>query len=66
MKDNLIYIRHILDAINKIEDYTNGIKKNDFISSPKTQDAVIRQFEIIGEATKKLAKTFRDKYPEIP
>lgn len=66
MKDDLVYVRHIFDALEKIADYTSGMNKKDFISSSKTQDAVIRQFEIVGEATKQLSESFREKNPEIP
>lgn len=66
MKDDLVYIRHIFDALEKIVDYTKELSENDFISSPKTQDAVIRQLEIIGEATKHISKNFRDKNSEVP
>lgn len=65
-KDDLVYIRHVSDALGKIIDYTSGMNKKEFISNPKTQDAVIRQFEIIGEATKQLSKPFRDKNSEVP
>ena len=65
-KDDMVYIRHVSDALGKIIDYTGGMNKKEFISSSKTQDAVIRQFEIVGEATKQLSKTFRDQNPEVP
>lgn len=65
-KDDLVYVRHISDAVKKIIDYTTGMGKKEFISSNKTQDAVIRQFEIIGEATKQLSKAFRDKHSDVP
>jgi len=65
-KDDLVYIRHVSDALVKIIDYTSGMNKKEFISNPKTQDAVIRQFEIIGEATKQLSKAFRDKHSDVP
>jgi len=38
----------------------------DFLGDTKTQDAVIRNIEIIGEATKNLSDTIRNKHPEIP
>jgi uncharacterized protein with HEPN domain len=65
-KDDLVYIRHISDALDRIVDYTKGMGNKEFTSSPKTQDAVIRQLEIVGEATKQLSKPFRDKNSEIP
>jgi len=65
MKEPLIYIKHILSCIEKIQRYTLEIKEDDFLSNELIQDAVIRNFEIIGEATKKLDQNFRDKYPNI-
>lgn len=66
MKENHIYISHILEAISKIENYIKGISEEDFNKNGLIQDAVIRNFEIIGEATKQLSSEFRDRYPEIP
>lgn len=64
-KDNLIYIYHTRDCINKIDTYTENISQDDFLSNSLIHDAVIRNFEIIGEATKKLSDDFRTKYPDI-
>jgi uncharacterized protein with HEPN domain len=51
-KDSLIYIDHILDCITKIKKYTTGFEEEDFMENTLIQDAVIRNFEIIGEAVK--------------
>ena len=59
-------ISHILDSIERIEEYTRGMEKEDFSSSNLVQDGTIRQIEIIGEATKSLSKDLREKYPQIP
>ena len=64
-KDPVIYIEHIKLCIQKIKEYTNELKEDDFLTNNMIQDAVIRNFEIIGEATKKLDNEFRLKYPEI-
>jgi len=67
MKNNLIYIKHIRDAIYKIESFLEGVSKNEFIEEDSlTQSAVIRQLEIIGEASKKVEENFKEKHPEIP
>lgn len=66
MKENHIYISHILDAISKIENYIKDISEEEFSKNGLIQDAVIRNFEIIGEATKQLSSEFRERYPEIP
>ncbi|MEA3432269.1 MAG: DUF86 domain-containing protein [candidate division WOR-3 bacterium] len=65
-KDDFVYLRHILDATTRIEEYTQGIKYEDFTDNPLLQDGVIRQIEIIGEATKRLSNEIRGKHPEIP
>ncbi len=65
-KDNGIYLRHIYDAISRIEEYITGIKHGDFIKNHLIQDGVIRQIEIIGEATKKISIEIRDEHPGIP
>ncbi len=54
MKSDSVYLRHILDAIEQISVYTRE-GKDAFLKDAKTQDAVIRKFEIIGEATKRLS-----------
>lgn len=64
-KNPVIYIEHISVCISKIKEYTEGLDEVGFIQNNLIQDAVIRNFEIIGEATKKLNDDFRAKYSEI-
>jgi len=65
MKSDAVYLRHILDAINQIQEYAKDIKYEDFKTNRLVQDATIREFEIIGEATKNLSDELREKYPDI-
>ncbi|MEB2774661.1 DUF86 domain-containing protein [Algoriphagus sp. D3-2-R+10] len=65
IKDPVIYLEHISACIQKIEEYTKELNEESFLQNSLIQDAVIRNFEIIGEATKKLDNDFRVKYPEI-
>jgi uncharacterized protein with HEPN domain len=65
MKDTRVYLLHIRDAIVQIESYTEG-GREEFFNKKMIQDAVIRNLEIIGEATKKLTPDLRDRYPEVP
>jgi len=65
LKDPIIYLGHILACIQRIMSYTVNLKEDDFLKNPLVQDAEIRNFEIIGEATKKLSTEFRQKHPEI-
>lgn len=55
MKDDLAYIEHILEGISRIQKYINGISFQEFENNEMIQDAVIRNFEIIGEATKNIS-----------
>ena len=66
MKDKLLYLYDILDSIEKVNQYTNGWDFNEFESDDRTQDAVIRQITIIGEAASKLDKEIKNKIPSIP
>jgi uncharacterized protein with HEPN domain len=65
MKDQRLFLIHIKECIEKIEQYTvDG--ESSFSNDPKTQDAVIRNFEIIGEAVKRLSEDTRQTVSEIP
>ncbi len=63
--DNTDRLRHILDAIAKIERYLVGFDLEMFRSNETTIDAVVRNIEIIGEATTCLPRDFKAKYPEV-
>ncbi len=65
-KKDSIYLHHILDAIEYIEEYTQGLDYEGFIKKRLVQDGVIRQIEIIGEATKKLSNETKENIPEVP
>ncbi len=60
-----IFLLHIVDSIEKIQNYLNGKSREDFLSNDLLQDGVLRNFEIIGEATKNLPESFRSLYPDI-
>ncbi len=65
-RDNSVYLKHILDAISKVETYLDGIDRQTFSERTLIQDGVIRQIEIIGEAVRRLSRDLRDRYPKIP
>ena len=65
-KDNLVYIKHVRDAIATIQDYTNGMSYDEFIADQKTRDAVVRQLEIIGEAVSNTSADFRKLHDGVP
>ena len=63
-KDPRVYMAHILECAAKIERYTMGGKQQ-FLKDEMTQDAVIRNFEIIGEAAKRVPAAYRKAHPEV-
>ena len=58
-------LEDILDSIERIEHYIQGVKKDAFEPDRKTVDAVVRNLEIIGEAANNLPKSYRDHHSEI-
>ena len=66
MKDDFAYVEHILLCISKIQEYTKNIEQTEFNKNELIQDAVIRNIEIIGEATKKISDNLKSQYREIP
>lgn len=66
MKDERVYIEHMLNSIAKIEEYILDIGKDQFLEESLIQDAVIRQIEVIGEASKLISEKTKSKNPNIP
>ena len=64
-KDPRVYLAQILERIDRISEYTADGKEA-FLADQRTQDAVIRNFEVIGEAAKRISEEYRRKYPTIP
>lgn len=59
------YLRHILGAIGRVEQYT-AVGRTEFLTTPHWQDATIRQLEVIGEAAKHLSEATRSRQPDVP
>ena len=67
MSDKLLtYLKDIKMAITSIKQFIEGLDFNQFKNDDKTSSAVIRKFEIIGEATKNIPDNIRKQYPQIP
>jgi len=68
MKDrpSLLFLEDILSSIQKIEDYIGGISFEDFQNDTRTVDAVLRNLEIVGEASKNIPSEIREGHPDIP
>lgn len=65
IKDPRVNLVHILECIEKIERFTVGGRER-FFADDLIQDAVLRNFEIIGEAAKRIDAAYRSAHPEIP
>lgn len=65
-RPQLLYCQDILDSGNAIQSYVQGITYDAFVQDRMRYSAVIREFEIIGEAVGKLSETLKGGYPEIP
>ncbi|WP_340106583.1 HepT-like ribonuclease domain-containing protein [Rhodohalobacter sp. 8-1] len=60
------YLEDMLESMRRIQNYTDGLTFEEFTSSTLKMDAVIRNLEIIGEASKNVPDNLKNKYPEIP
>ena len=60
------FLQDIGEAARRIQSYTTGMSYEAFLNDTKTQDAVVRNLEIIGEATKQLSDPVRQQAPQIP
>lgn len=64
-KEPLTFVKHILESINNIEEFVNGISRESFMKNKEKQSAVVRQIEIIGEASKNLPENFKKEHSEV-
>jgi uncharacterized protein with HEPN domain len=65
MKDDRLPLVHMLECAQRIRSYT-AAGRADFLRDQKTQDAVVRNFEIIGEAAKRVSERAKQRSPQIP
>ena len=64
-KNNLVYLKQIVDYVDKIEGYVSGISFKDFEKNGLLQDGVMRNIELIGETARKLSPLFWEKYRKV-
>jgi uncharacterized protein with HEPN domain len=66
MNRDRVYVVDMLEAARLAIQYSAGKNERDFLADAQCQDAVIRRFEIIGEAARRISNPFRLRHPEIP
>lgn len=64
-RDHRLYIDDILSGIASIREYTSNISFPEFSRDKKTQDAVVRNLEVVGEAANRLTESIRESTPEV-
>jgi uncharacterized protein with HEPN domain len=60
------YLRDMLEATQKVASFISGLSEKAFLADEKTQYAVVRALEVIGEAAKKIPEDVRSTYPDLP
>ena len=65
-RDDRLFVSHIQDAVARISSSLKDVSEAQFMSTPLIQDAVIRQIQIVGEAAKKLSRSYVEASPSIP
>jgi len=60
------YLNDILEGMEQVAEYIAGLTRDEFMQDRKTTDAVVRNLEIVGEASKALSGSLRDRHPEVP
>lgn len=64
-RGDIEFLKDISEAIKRIEAYTKNMDYEDFLNDIKTQDAVVRNIEIIGEAAKNISQDFKNQHEDI-
>jgi uncharacterized protein with HEPN domain len=65
-RDYKLFLNDIIRAMESIELFAEGMSSEELAQDDKTASAVIRKFEIIGEATKHIPESIKENHPEIP
>jgi uncharacterized protein with HEPN domain len=66
MRDPKLYLNDIIEAMSAIEQFVEGVDFEDFKNDDMRSSAVIRKFELIGEAAKRVPESIKQEYPDIP
>ena len=60
------YLAHIGQAVRAIDTYLDGVTEGAFGNAPMVRDAVLRNLEVISEASRRLSETLKDRHPSVP
>ena len=59
-------LRHIVEAVEKIQSYVNGMTLEDFLADTRTSDAILRNLEIVGEAARLVPEDITSRHHRVP
>jgi len=62
----LTFLKHVMDSINNIKEFSEGLSKNVLLKNKLRKSAILRELEVIGEAIKNIPIDFVNKYPSVP
>lgn len=65
-RNSQLYLRDILENIEKAREFTDGMTREEFAADSKTLYATIRALEIISEASRRISDTIKDRHPDLP
>jgi len=65
-RDWTLFLQDMLDIIGKIGQYTSGMSFQEFLQDSRTQDAVVRNLEVLGEEARRIPPDIQGRYAEIP
>ena len=66
LHEDVPYLKHMIDAMNDIEESIENKTKEDFVKNKDVKDATIRRIEVLGEAAKNISTELKTKHPEVP
>lgn len=69
MEKDKVYLQHLIDEVNRISKFLEGVRKEEFVNSQEITEkhyAIVRSLEIIGEAASKVSQNTKDKNEDIP
>jgi uncharacterized protein with HEPN domain len=66
IRNHTLFIKDLLECINKIEDFVGEMSFDEFMNDEKTKSAVVREIEVMGEAVKNIPSSLRERYKDIP
>lgn len=65
-RDDRVHIADMLDAVRRAQRFMGGMDLGSFLADEKTQSAIIRQLEVIGEAARRVSRAFREAHGDVP